>query len=184
MIKNGSTEDQILAALTTQPADLLGLSSTMGTLDNGKMANMVITDKSYFDEKSNVRYVVVDGKLFEFEVKEKKKAKTDGEAVNPLGKWNYSFESPQGPGQGLITITGSEGNYSGTMTLSFNESTNDLKNVELDGSTFSFSIETDAGGQMLTLEITMTISGDSFEGTITAGPFGSFPLEGSKTPEK
>ncbi len=184
MIKNGLTEDQALAALTTQPAELLGLSGTMGTLDNGKMANMVITDKPYFDEKANVRYVFVDGTMYQYEVKEKKKGKSNGEAVNPQGSWSYSYESPQGPGEGTIEIKGSAGNYSGTMTLSFNQSTNDIKNLEVDGANVSFTVDVDAGGQIITLEISMTIDGDSFEGTFTAGAFGSFPLEGTRTPEK
>jgi hypothetical protein len=184
MIKNGLTEDQALAALTTQPAELLGVAGTMGTLDNGKMANMVITDKPYFDEKANVRYVFVDGTMYTYEVKEKKKGNSNGEAAKPQGSWSYSYESPQGPGQGVIEIKGTPGNYSGTMTLSFNQSTNDIKNLEVDGANVSFTVDVDAGGQIIILEISMTINGDSFEGTLTAGAFGSFPLEGTRTPEK
>ena len=49
-IAAGLTEDAALAALTTNPAQMLGLSDRMGSIDNGKMANLVITDKSYFNE--------------------------------------------------------------------------------------------------------------------------------------
>ena len=73
VIKHGLTEDQAIAALTTTPAQILGVSSMMGTVERGKMANLVITDKPYFDEKSNVRFVIVDGDLTEYEAKKEKK---------------------------------------------------------------------------------------------------------------
>lgn len=183
IIKNGLAEDQALAALTTYPAEILGLSSKMGTIDNGKMANLIVSDKPYFDEKSNVRYVFVDGVLYEYEVKKENKKKNGGEPVKPNGAWNYTSSTPQGEGTGVITITGSEGNYSGTMTLSFNDSTNDIENLDIDGNNVSFSLTIDAGGQQMTMDVTMTIDGDTFEGTMTVGQFGSFPLSGSKTPE-
>ena len=183
IIKNGLPEDQALAALTVYPAEILGLSSKMGTIDNGKMANLIVSDKPYFDEKSNVRYVFVDGVLYEYEVKKEKKKKSGGEAVKPNGAWNYTSSTPQGEGTGVITITGSEGSYSGTMTLSFNDSSNDIENLEVDGNNVTFSITIDAGGQQMTMDVTMTIDGDSFEGTMTVAQFGSFPLSGSKSPE-
>ena len=70
----GMTESDILAALTTHPAELLGLSSVMGTIDPGKMGNLVVTDKPYFDDESNVKLVFVNGYLYEFEVKKDKKS--------------------------------------------------------------------------------------------------------------
>ena len=70
MIKAGLTEDQALAALTTNPAQLLGLFDRMGSIDVGKVANLVISDKTYFHEKAKVRYVFVDGIMYKIEAKE------------------------------------------------------------------------------------------------------------------
>ncbi|MBA4056010.1 MAG: hypothetical protein C0490_14945 [Marivirga sp.] len=79
MIKVGLTEDQALAALTTSPAQLLGLSDRLGSIDSGKVANIVISDKSYFNEKAKVRYVFVEGIFYKIEIKEDKptEKKTD-----------------------------------------------------------------------------------------------------------
>jgi hypothetical protein len=73
IIKAGLTEDQALAALTTNPASLLGLSDRMGSIDSGKVANLVISRKPYFDEKSKVQYVFVDGVIYKLESKEPEK---------------------------------------------------------------------------------------------------------------
>lgn len=182
VIENGLTEDQALAALTTQPARILGLSNTMGSIEVGKMANLIISDTAYFSKDSNVRYVFVDGVKYEYEVKKKKKKKSGGEPVDVAGAWSYSTETPQGNGEGVITIKGTPENYTGTMTLSFNNSTNDIEGIVVNGNNLSFSVKTNVG-QEITIEISMDIDGDTFEGTLSVAEFGSFPMEGSKEPE-
>ena len=66
LIDAGLPEDAALAALTTDAAALLDLGATMGTVEAGKMANLVVTDGSYFDAESTVQMVFVDGHKFEF----------------------------------------------------------------------------------------------------------------------
>ncbi len=77
MIKAGLKEDQALAALTVVPAQMLGLSDRLGTIDNGKIANLVISDMAYFEEKAKVRYVFVEGVMYEIEAKMIDKTKAD-----------------------------------------------------------------------------------------------------------
>ena len=51
MIKEGLGETAALAALTTNPVAILGVQQSMGTVEKGKIANIVVTDKPYFEEK-------------------------------------------------------------------------------------------------------------------------------------
>lgn len=67
MIAHGLPEDIALAALTTRPAAALGLARQLGTVEAGKIANLVVTDGPYFAEDTHVRYVFVDGRRFEVE---------------------------------------------------------------------------------------------------------------------
>lgn len=184
VIENGLSEDKALAALTTEPASILGVSNMMGTIETGKMANLIVSDTAYFSKDANVRYVFVDGMKYEYEAKKKKKKKSgDGESVNAAGVWNYTTETPQGNGSGVITLKGSPGDYSGTITVSFNGSTNEIENVEVDGNNVSFSFKLNMGEE-ITVDISMDIDGDTFEGTLSVAAFGSFPMEGSKEPNK
>lgn len=64
MIKAGLPEDAALAALTVNAAQALGAGDRLGTIDNGKIANLVISRRPYFDEKSKVVYVFIAGKLY------------------------------------------------------------------------------------------------------------------------
>jgi hypothetical protein len=179
MIKAGLSEDAALAGLTTSPAQLLGLSDRMGSIDNGKMANLVISYKPYFDEKSKVRYVFVDGTLYKMETKEAKK----DDKVSAKGNWNYSTETPQGTATGKLVIKEEKGNYSGTITNSFTGKEVEIKNVELDGNKLSFTFPYDDSGNALTIEVAVEIDGNNFVGTMTAGPNGSFPVKATKDPK-
>lgn len=67
MIEAGLPEDVALAALTTHPADMLGLSEQLGTVESGKIANLVVTEGPYFADDTAIRYMFVDGQLFEIE---------------------------------------------------------------------------------------------------------------------
>ena len=64
-----SLSEFTLAALTTVPAELLGLSRSLGTVERGKIANLFITDGPLFEEDTKVRRVFVDGISHEIEVK-------------------------------------------------------------------------------------------------------------------
>lgn len=182
MITAGLTEDQALAALTTTPAQLLGLSDRLGTIDNGKMANLVITDKSYFHEKAKVRYVFVDGVLYKQDVKEEKKGDKDGKKVEAKGSWSYTTETPQGTNTGKIKLKNDGGTYSGTISSNMSDKETEIKNVTVDGNKLSFSFDYQMGTNTVTIEVSLTMDGDAFEGSMAVGTFGSFPMKGTKDP--
>ena len=73
MIENGLSEDAALAALTTNPAQLLGIDKMAGTIEAGKMGNVLVSTAPYFTKKSQFKYVFVDGDKYEYEVKDDKK---------------------------------------------------------------------------------------------------------------
>jgi len=180
MIAAGLSEEAALAALTTAPAQLLGLSDRLGTIDMGKMANLVVTDKPYFNEKAAVRFVVVDGDLFRLEKKEAKKADAK---VSAGGAWSYKVESPQGGSGKMVIKDDGKGNLSGTITNSTTGRETELKNVELDGKSLSFAFEFSMGNNTVTINVTAAIEGDSMEGTMSLGAVGSFPMKATRDPK-
>jgi hypothetical protein len=182
IIAAGLTEDQALAALTTTPAQLLGISDRVGTLEAGKMANIVISDKSYFNEKAKVRYVFVDGVLYKQEVKEEKKTENTGKKADASGRWSYTADTPQGANTGIITIKNDGGKITGTLTSSMANRDYELQDIAQDGNKLSFFYNSDFGGNSLKVEFNVALDATSFEGNMTAGRFGSFPVKGNKEP--
>jgi hypothetical protein len=183
IIAAGLTEDQALAALTTTPAQLLGLSDRLGTIDPGKMANLVISRKPYFENKAKVRYVFVDGTLYTNEQKEEKKPAA-GQAISAdaLGAWSYTAETPQQVTQGTINLNRDNNAFSGTITGTVPDKTYELKDIVLEGNSLSFYYTVEYAGEVIKIEVSVKIDGKTFEGTMIAGKFGSFPIKGNKTP--
>jgi hypothetical protein len=182
MIAAGLTEDQALAALTTSPAQLLGISDRVGTIDNGKIANLVVSDKPYFHEKAKVRYVFVDGVMYKMEAKETKKA--DEKKIDVAGTWSYTSETPQGKNSGKLKLKKDGDNYSGTISSSVTGKDSDLKNISVEGSQLTFSYEVETGAGKLTVDVAATVEEEEFEGTMTVTQYGSFPMKGTKDPNR
>ena len=183
MIKAGLTEDQALAALTTSPAELLGVSDRLGSIDNGKIANLTISDKPYFTEKAKVRYVFVDGQPFKMEIKDTKKGDPNAKA-EIAGTWSVSVDTPQGKNSSTITFTKDGNNYTGKVSGGMIQTPIDLKSVELDGTNLKYSYSFTMGGsQQINVEVDATLEGDNYSGTASVGSFGSFPVEAKKDPK-
>jgi imidazolonepropionase-like amidohydrolase len=61
-VQNGLSRDAALRALTLGAATIAGASDRLGSLEAGKIANLVVTDGDLFDDKMVVKHVFVDGK--------------------------------------------------------------------------------------------------------------------------
>lgn len=61
----GLTESQLLAALTTGPAELLGMSDTLGTIAVGRMANLTVSDGPLFAKDSRITEVWIAGRAYD-----------------------------------------------------------------------------------------------------------------------
>ena len=61
----GLSADDLLAALTTVPAKMLGLEARAGEIAAGKSANLVVIEGTLFGEKSRVVTTWVDGRPYE-----------------------------------------------------------------------------------------------------------------------
>lgn len=59
----GLTREQAIAAVTTTPAELLGLGNRVGSLAAGKDANVVLFSGDPLSVTSKVEFVVIEGKL-------------------------------------------------------------------------------------------------------------------------
>ncbi|MFQ5499517.1 MAG: amidohydrolase family protein [Candidatus Zixiibacteriota bacterium] len=65
-VERGLSRDGALAALTTVPARLCGVSQLVGSVERGKLANFVLTDGDIFDDSTAVFSVFVGGVEHEF----------------------------------------------------------------------------------------------------------------------
>ena len=61
-VANGLSKDAAIKALTLNAATLAGAADRLGSLERGKMANVVVTEGDLFDEKTTIKHVFVNGR--------------------------------------------------------------------------------------------------------------------------
>lgn len=192
MIENGLSENTALAALTTNPASMLGIDKISGTVEAGKIANLMVSTAPYFTKDSQVKMMFVDGDKYEYEIKEKKaKKEKDGEATEEaaastgsdpiLGSWSFSFTTPGGDQAGKMIIKKEEGAYTGVLTSDDGSPDNDMNDISFRDGTLSFSFAIDAGGQSVDIVVEGTVEGKNYTAEASVAAFNvSFELTATK----
>ncbi len=182
MIEAGLSEKTAMAALTINPAKILGINDVTGTAEKGKMANLFISDKPFFEEKSAMKFIIVEGHLTEIPKKEPKKTEGSGDLdENLLGTWSYTVDIPESERSGTFTVS-KDGDE--VVIKLYDSSTpdeiNDASDISIDGEQVSFTIVVDAGGQEMPISINLSFEEEEYEGEISADAIGTFPIHGSK----
>ena len=175
MLDAGLSEDEALASLTTVPAKLLGVERSMGTLEPGKIANVVVAEGRLFAKDAKLKRVFVDGT--DYPVEEKAKPQGDPHAVvDPRGTWSVAIDFGGQTVQRTWTIAGEKGAYSGTAET--RSGTVTFERVELAGNRLTVTFPASEGRG--SYDAIVIITGDAFEGTSEMGSR-SATLNGTRT---
>jgi len=174
-IDAGLAPDAALRALTLSAAEIFGVSDRMGSIEIGKIANLVVTDGDIFAEKTKVKFVFVDGRKFEVREPEKPKDAPKGDLS---GKWTLVISSEQGQQNATADLTMAPGGaVSGSVTHPFGSST--VSSGYLSGNAFSITISVDAGAGPQDSTISGTLDGNSMKGSVK-GPGFSGEMTGTR----
>ena len=162
-IDAGLAPDAALRALTLSPAEIFGVADRLGSLENGKIANLVVTDGDLFEEKTKIKMVFVDGHRFEVREPEKPKEPPKGDLT---GKWNLSYTTPDGPEQATADLAmDRDGTISGTVTSK--RGTASVISGYLSVDKFSFTINIPLEGSTADVIFAGTFDGTSLKGSIS-----------------
>ena len=177
LIENGLSEETALKGLTTVPAQLLGISNIAGTAEKGKVGNLIISTTPIFEKDSKIKFMIVDGEIFEYEIKKKKKKTSTGEEVDLAG--TYSYEINQFNASGTFIITKDADDYKVVMTDADDGSEVEAENVIRDGNSLSFDLKIEEDGFSMDVSVGLDFDEEDFEGNVSTD-FGAAPIEGSK----
>lgn len=61
----GLSADDAMKAMTLAPAQMFGVADRLGSIEPGKIANLVVTKGDFFDDKTQIQYLFIDGKKHE-----------------------------------------------------------------------------------------------------------------------
>ncbi len=59
----GLSKDDALKSVTLYPAQILGIADKLGSIEVGKMANLVVTDGDLLEPRTNVKYLFINGRM-------------------------------------------------------------------------------------------------------------------------
>ncbi|MDQ3320941.1 MAG: amidohydrolase family protein [Acidobacteriota bacterium] len=59
----GLSKEEALKSVTLYPAQILGISNQLGSIETGKTANIVVTDGDLLEARTNVKYLFINGRL-------------------------------------------------------------------------------------------------------------------------
>lgn len=165
-IDAGLQRDAALRALTLSPAEIYGVADRLGSIETGKIANLVVTDGDLFEEKTKIKFVFVDGRKFEIHEPEKPKDPPKGTMT---GKWKFNFNTPEGAQEATADLTmDTDGTLSGSIVHQYGTSTISSGYLSADKFSFSFSVNMPRPTDVI---FSGTLDGNTAKGSLSAGDF-------------
>ena len=184
IIDRGLPRDVVLAALTTFPAEAMGVGKTLGKIQPGYMANLVVTDGDYFDPKSRIISLWLAGKEHYMAPRHK---------VNLAGKWTLTihnkeydleFSTPK-PKKGANGAKG-EPSFGGKLggTITIGDKKIKLRGIDIYETSISFTVDGKPLGFKGTLAFNGEIAKDDFSGLSHDGSGENYPISAKRIKKK
>jgi len=178
-VENGLSADDALRAVTLTPAQIFGVERQLGSLERGKIANLVVSDKPLFDKDAKVTRVFVDGDEIRIPADDKPAAAAAAAASPIDGTWSLTVRAPQGNVSMSVTLRNENGALSGTF--SGDRGSGDIRGGSFADNNFDFTISSNAQNEAEATDwnFSGSIDGNTMTGSVTT-TIGTFAFSGSK----
>jgi hypothetical protein len=182
VIEAGLPADEALRAMTVTPARLLGLESALGTVEAGKLANLVVASGDLFAADTKIRHVFVEG--HHYPIRETERAARTGRgggagganAATPgvAGAWTGDIEGPSGMMPFTLTLSGSADQVTGELSSEMGAV---ALRGELRGTDLTLrGTASPPGMNAMAITITGVVSADELKGTMTVQGMAEVPF--------
>jgi len=171
-IDAGLAKDAALRAFTLSAAEILGVGDRLGSIEAGKIANLVVADGDLFNEKTKVKITFIDGRRYE--VHEPGRP-TEPPTIKLTGKWKLTVNSPHGTQEANADLSmAPDGALTGSVTGASGEIMGSMGTVSISdgwasGNKFSFTISLSIEGNPLDVTFSGTLEGEQMKGTASGG---------------
>jgi hypothetical protein len=162
VIENGLSSADAVRAFTIWPAEILGVSSQLGSIEPGKIANLTITRGDLFDPNSRVAHVFIDGRPIDL------RAATErpGGARNTVsGAWSLNVKFGADEKAGTLTLQQEGERVTGSIAGSLGAG--EISNASMSADELRFTVPLQLEGQTKEATFSGTLSGNEIRGTVT-----------------
>ena len=181
----GLPADVALQAVTIRAAEMAGLGEALGSIEVGKIANVVVTESGgILSDSAKVRAVFIDGTRYEITAAPAARAAGPGGAGASAeigGAWRLTIDSPQGAQAATMNVIQNGTTFSGRIT-GMPTGDMDVSDGRISGKTVTWSLMLSFGGQSITLGFSGDVDGTKMSGTVALGPMGNATFTGDKLP--
>ncbi|MGQ0541019.1 MAG: amidohydrolase family protein [Blastocatellia bacterium] len=184
VIDGGLNRDAALRAMTLGAAEILGVADRTGSVEAGKMANLIVVRGDIFNKEKVITHVFVDGKHFEQKPPAPRPAQRPGDTASsalPSVGGNYSI-TIDAPGQSLVgtlNLTQQGSTLTGTMVTQ--AGTIEIKGGRVTPEGLSFAGTIEFGGLSIDFTVRASVTGNQLSGTVDS-PQGTAPITGTRNP--
>lgn len=181
-VENGLDKNAAIRAMTLSSAEIFGVDNRLGSIEKGKIANLVVVRGEVLAKDKTITHVFVDGKLFEQKEKPKTPPPTGNQPsalANVGGNYSINIDVPGQPLSGTLVLTQQGATLTGTLQTQLG--TSEIKDGKVTAEGFDFASSVEFGGTTFDIFVKGTVSGNQISGTITS-PQGAIPFSGTKTP--
>jgi imidazolonepropionase-like amidohydrolase len=191
-IAAGLPRDVALQALTVRAAEVAGVGAQLGSIEPGKIANLVVAERDILGDSANIRMVFVDGIRYEVIAQpaaERRRGTGAGRGgeredaagmARVAGTWDLTVTTPQGENRATMTATQADATLEGSMVTEMG--TVQVTDGRVTGQRVTFSITVPISGQTTTIVFRGTVDGNRMTGTAELGALGNATFTGERRP--
>jgi hypothetical protein len=180
-------------ALTIRAAEIAGVGDQLGSIEPGKIADLVVSDGPALAENARIRTVFVDG--IDYDVVPAAAARTGqragagaagraggGEVAQVAGSWTMTVTGPQGPLTSTMTLTQTGETIDGSIISELGNAT--ISDGRVNGRNASWSASFPIGGERTTVNFEAEVdpAGNRMTGRLRAGEMGNMTFTAEKKP--
>ncbi|MEM7583625.1 MAG: amidohydrolase family protein [Acidobacteriota bacterium] len=176
-IDAGLSADDALTALTLGAARMLGVDRRLGSIEVGKIANLMLATAEPWAEDVEIRAVFVDGR--KYEERQEDAATDEPPSVDVSGTWALELATPRGNRDITAELEMKpDGKVSGE--LSSERGTSAVEDGRVSGDRLSFKTRRTAGPRTFEAGYSLNVADDSATGSMKVGSR-TMELSGKRT---
>jgi imidazolonepropionase-like amidohydrolase len=167
-VENGLARDEAIRAMTIRPAEILGVSSQLGSIETGKIANLTVARGDLLGKDRRITHVFIDGRPVDLRPATGPGGAVTG-ATGAAGAWSINVNLGGGIAEQAITLTLQQQGERLTGSIQGPLGSGQIGAGALNGADIRFTVPitlSAPASQTTDAQFTGTITGNTMSGTV------------------
>jgi amidohydrolase family protein len=189
-IAAGLPREVAVEALTIRAAEIAGVSDQLGSIEQGKIADLVVSDGPPLADSARIRTVFVDG--IDYDVTPPAPAGRNGQRAGGgrgtgggdlaqvAGTWTMTVNGPQGAMTSTLTMTQTGDALDGQIISQFGNAA--ISDGRVNGRNVSWIASFQIGGERTTVNFEAEVDGNRMTGRARTGESGTMTFTAERKP--